>query len=527
MARTMAKAEPQIRLQLRLFGYPSVSVNDEPLRLGDRRALALIVYLVWANGAVPRETVSTLLWPEADGDIGRMRLRRLVYKIRQAMGVDVIGSDRLNLHLAENATPASDVAAFEQFLAEHRFAEAEALYSSDFLQGFHVDEASELDEWMFFRREALRGRLVHALERLIQAEFEQERFPEAARFARRLVECDPLNEAAHRHLISAAMRGGDLVSARRHYQFCSEVLERTLGVSPAEETRALLAAPISAAPAALPISTVRYVGVDGLHVAYRTIGEGPVDILLVPGFVSHVERALEDRNCRRWIESVAKIGRVILFDRRGVGLSDRIDAHPTPEAVAGDMQAVLDALASRRAIVVAASEGGPGSLLFTARFPERVQHLILWGAMAKGCRSPDYPFALSAQQFDLWLGKFTREWGEALDLCTFAPSLADDAPTRRWWASLLRAASSPGSMRAVLSALRDVDVRPLLGQIAVPTTVMHRKGDQAVRMEAAVYMAERIPEARLVLVEGADHWFWAGDQEPLISEIEDAARRPA
>jgi DNA-binding SARP family transcriptional activator/pimeloyl-ACP methyl ester carboxylesterase len=524
MTKVAAKADLAFRLRLRLFGYPHVSVDDVALKLGERRALVLIIYLAAAKGPVPRETVSALLWPEADSETARVRLRRLIYKIRQAVGTDIVESDRANMRLSERVAVDSDVATFENLLARHCFVEAEVVYSSDFLEGFHVDDASDLEEWIFFRREALRGRLVHALERLIQSAFEERRFADAAKFAERLVECDPLNEAAHRQLIRAAAECGDLVSARRHYQFCADLLQRSLGVSPSEETRALQHA--HAAPASqplLPASVVRYVAVDGLHVAYRTVGEGPVDILLVPGFVSHVERTFEDEHCRRWIERVAKLGRVILFDRRGVGLSDRAEACPTPEAVARDMGAVLDAAQSRRAIVVGASEGGPGSIFFAARYPGRVRRLILWGAMAKGCRSPDYPFALDSQQFDLWLRRITKEWGGALDLRTFAPSLAGHAMTQQWWASLLRAASSPGSMRTVLSALRDVDVRPLLPQIPVATTVMHRKGDRAVRMEAAVYMAERIPDARLLLVEGDDHWFWAGDQEPLIREIEAAA----
>ncbi|CAD7043711.1 hydrolase [Pseudorhizobium endolithicum] len=430
-------------------------------------------------------------------------------------------SDRSNIWLSPLARVASDVMTFEELLAAHRFAEAEPLYTQDFLQGFHLDEASDLQEWIFFRREALRGRLLQALERLVHDAFGQGRYADAARFGARLVECDPLNEAAHRYLIRAAMEGGDLVSARRHYQFCADLLQRSLGVQPSGETRALLQPASTPAfdKASLLVSPVRYVPVDGLHVAYRTVGEGEVDILLVPGFVSHVERGFDDRHCRQWMEQVASCGRLILFDRRGVGLSDRAAAYPTPEAVARDMEAVLDAAASRKAVVVGASEGGPGSIFFAVKFPQRVHSLILWGAMAKGCRSADYPFALDRLQFDAWLAKLTHEWGGPVDLSTFAPSLLGDPAARNWWASLLRASSSPGSMRTVLTALRDVDVRQCLSELTVRTTLMHRKGDRAVKKEASIYMAEQIPDARLILLEGSDHWFWVGDREPLIREI--------
>ena len=524
MTKVAASAELPLQLRLRLFGYPDVRFDDAALALRERRVLALIIYIAMAKGPVSREAVSALLWPEADSETSRARLRRLIYKIRQAAGIDVVESDRVNIRLSDRVAVDCDVVVFEDLLTQHRFTEAEMVYSADFLEGFHLDDASELEEWIFFRREALKGRLVHALERLIQTAFDERRYPDSVIFARRLVECDPLNEAAHRQLIRASAEGGDLVSARRHYQFCADLLKRSLGIAPSKETRALLDLhAVAAPPSVVPVSPVRYVAVDGLHVAYRTVGEGPLDILLVPGFVSHVERVFEDEHCRRWIECVAKAGRVILFDRRGVGLSDRAEACPTPEAVARDMGAVLDAVQSRRAIIVGASEGGPGSIFFAARCASRVHRLILWGAMAKGCRSPDYPFALERQQFDLWLARITKEWGGPVDLSIFAPSVRDDPLVQRWWASLLRAASSPGSMRTVLSALRDVDVRALLPEISVPTTVMHRKGDRAVRVEAAAYMAERIPGARHLLQEGDDHWFWIGDQEPLICEIEAAA----
>jgi pimeloyl-ACP methyl ester carboxylesterase len=269
----------------------------------------------------------------------------------------------------------------------------------------------------------------------------------------------------------------------------------------------------------------RYVEVDGIHLAFQTAGSGPPDIVLVPGFISHVERIWEDRSCRAWITAVSRMGRLILFDRRGMGLSDRVGARPTVEATAQDILAVMDAAGSRRALLVGASEGGPGCIRFAVDHPDRLIGLVLWGSLAKGSRTPDYPFALTAAQYDLWKQRLIAAWGGPAEIETFAPGLAGERQAEGWWAGLLRAASSPGAVTGVLEALRDTDVRHLLASVSTRTTVLHRSGDRAVRIEAGRFLAAKIPGARFIEVAGNDHWFWAGDQQPLLDSIATFARR--
>jgi pimeloyl-ACP methyl ester carboxylesterase len=205
--------------------------------------------------------------------------------------------------------------------------------------------------------------------------------------------------------------------------------------------------------------------------------------------------------------------------KRGIGLSDRVGFTPSVEATAQDIGTVLDAAGSRRVVLLGASEGGPACIKFAADHADRVAGLILFGSLAKGSATPDYPHALQINQYDTWLQQLVTMWGGPAGIETFSPSLADDPQARAWWAGLLRAASSPGAVKGVLEALRDTDVRHLLNRISVPTLVLHRSGDRAVRVGAGRHLASHIAQARFVEFDGVDHWPFAGDQEPVLASI--------
>lgn len=275
----------------------------------------------------------------------------------------------------------------------------------------------------------------------------------------------------------------------------------------------------AAAPPGHAAPTTRYVEGAGVHLAYQTYGSGELDILVVPGFVSHVERVWESPACRGFLESLLKLGRLIIFDRRGIGLSDRVGSAPGVDVTAEDIGTVLRAAGTRRVVLFGASECGPACIKFAVDEPRLVAGLILFGSLARGCWSPDYPHALRASQYDAWGKQLAAEWGGPAGIETFAPSLSRDPQARAWWAGLLRAASSPGAIRAVLKALRDTDVRQLLPRVAVPTLVLHRRDDMAVRIAAGRDMASHIPGARFIELDGNDHWFFAGTQQPVLEEI--------
>jgi DNA-binding SARP family transcriptional activator/pimeloyl-ACP methyl ester carboxylesterase len=509
------------RLEFRLLGFPEFRINGRRVPLALRKAAALLIFLAEAGGPVARETAATLLWPEADEEAARARLRRTLYKIRVAFRSKLVAASSTTLSLHPALSIEVDSKAFEYTCDSGLLEAAADTYTSDFLAGFALPDCQEFEEWAFFRREALRSRLVQALERLIETQIAAGAARTAVLHATRLVGLDPLSESAHRHLIRAHLVAGDRAAAERQLEACAGHLQQELGVILDPATVALLQEPSKSIEA----PQTRYVEVDGIHLAFQTVGSGPLDIVLVPGFVSHVERIWEDSRCRAWIAAVSRIGRLILFDRRGVGLSDRVGARPTVDATAKDILAVMNAAGSRRALLIGSSEGGPGCIRFAVDHPDRLVGLVLWGSLAKGSRTPDYAFALTADQYDLWKRRLIANWGGPAEIETFAPSLVGNRQAEAWWAGLLRAASSPGAVAGVLDALRDTDVRHLLARVSVPTLVLHRSGDRAVRSEAGRFLAAKIYRGRFVEVAGDDHWFWVGDQTPLLHGIGELARR--
>jgi DNA-binding SARP family transcriptional activator/pimeloyl-ACP methyl ester carboxylesterase len=501
---------------VRTFGFPEIRRDGVPCELALRKGLALLIYLAEANGPVGRDVLATLLWPDSSADVARARLRRLLHRLQVTLG-EIITSDRFTLRWSGALDLTLDSHAFEEACDRGAFARACLIYQRDFLEGFSPGDCPEFDEWAFFRREALRGRAIHALERVVAETNAAGDYMAAATHARRLVALDPFSEVYGRHLIRNLLLGGDRAAAERYFEALRQRLRDELGVAPEDETRALLNAG-GAAPA-LEVPPTRYASGGGVHLAYQTCGAGRIDILLLPGFVSHVERVWEQPRCRAFLAALAAMGRLIMFDRRGVGLSDRVGLTPGVEATAQDIATVLDVACSRRTVLFGASEGGPACIRFAADHPDRVAGLILFASLAKGSAAADYPHALQAPQYELWLQQLVAVWGGPAGIETFAPSLSSDAQAKAWWAGVLRAASSPGAMKGLLGALRDVDVRHLLGRVSAPTLVLHRRGDRAVRIGAGRHLAGHIAKARFVELDGADHWFFAGDQEPLLASV--------
>jgi len=497
---------------VRTLGFPAIRCDDRLCPLALRKGLALLVYLAEAKGPVARDVIATMLWPESPAEVVRARLRRLLHRLHAALG-EILATDRSTVRLSTAIELEVDSQQFEEACDHGEFERACSLYQADFLDGFAPGDCPQFDEWVFFRREALRGRAIQALERVVQEKQAAGDYAAAAAHAGRLVALDPLSEIYARHLIRNLMLAGDRTAAERQLAALTQRLRDDLDVAPEAETIALLDAGAAEPPA------TRFVSGGHVHLAFQTYGSGGIDILMLPGFVSHVERVWEDARCRAFLDALALMGRLILFDRRGVGLSDRVGFSPSAEATAQDIRTVLDAAGSRRVVLFGASEGGPACIRFAADHPGRVAGLILFASLAKGSAAPDYPHALHAGQYEAWLQQLVSAWGGPAGIDTFAPSLAGDAKARAWWAGLLRAASSPGAIKGVLEALRDTDVRPLLGRIAVPTLVLHRRGDRAVRIGAGRHLADHIPKARFIELDGADHFAFAGDSQAVLDSI--------
>ena len=268
-------------------------------------------------------------------------------------------------------------------------------------------------------------------------------------------------------------------------------------------------------------AATHYADSDGVSIAYQVHGDGPLDLVFVPGFVSHVELFWEEPQAARFLRRLASFARVIVFDKRGQGLSDRQERPPTLEESMGDLRAVMEAAGCESAAIFGISEGGPMSALFAATYPDRVSSLVLYGTYARVLETPDFPQGVAVQTLDDFSEMVRRDWGGAVGADLWAPSLEGDPEFERWWARLLRQGTSPAGAIALFDLYREVDVRPILPSIAVPTLILHRRDDRLVPVSQGHYLADHIPDARYLELSGEDHLVTVGDQDALLDEVEE------
>lgn len=265
---------------------------------------------------------------------------------------------------------------------------------------------------------------------------------------------------------------------------------------------------------------VRYALSGDVAVAYQVTGKGP-DLVLVNGWVSHLDYLWTHPLFEQSFKRISSFCRLINFDKRGTGLSDRVSDLPDLQTRMDDVRAVMDAAGSTKSALLGISEGVPMCLLFAATYPERVSHLVLYGGMARSTATEDYPWAPDPEGLAMNLSFVHEWWGTGVALEVFAPSLAEDASFVEWWQGFERNAASPGAMIQLIKMFAGIDVRVILPTIHVPTLVIHRKGDRVANYRGARWMADQIPNARYVLLPGFDHLPVAGDTGRLLDEVEE------
>jgi pimeloyl-ACP methyl ester carboxylesterase len=267
----------------------------------------------------------------------------------------------------------------------------------------------------------------------------------------------------------------------------------------------------------------RYAKSGPYHIAYQVVGNGPIDLVLAPGFISNVEGAWNNPMQAQLFTRLASFSRLIRFDKRGTGLSDPVSVKelPTLEERMDDVRAVMDAVGSRKAVLLGISEGGPLCLLFAATYPERTQALILYGTYARWLHADDYPIGMPWPEWRAMLAELEEGWGGPAGLDWYAPSLKYDPKLQQMWGGFLRTGASPAAGLALLRMNEETDVRPALAAIHVPTLVLHRTGDRLIVVEHGRYLARNIADAKLVESPGADHIPWVGGGEDITAEIQE------
>jgi pimeloyl-ACP methyl ester carboxylesterase/class 3 adenylate cyclase len=260
-----------------------------------------------------------------------------------------------------------------------------------------------------------------------------------------------------------------------------------------------------------------------IHIAYQVKGDGPLDVIFIAGFVSHLEQNWEMPAQARFLDRLASFSRLILFDKRGMGLSDRGSQIFTLEQRMDDVRAVMDAVGTERAALFGVSEGGPMSVLFAATYPERTTALVMYGSYSRRSWAPDHAFGLKDDQWEAIFDGIENHWGTpvGLNLDIWAPSVAQDEGFRRLTSDYLRRAASPGAALAVMRMNQEIDVRHVLPTVRTPTLILHRTGDRVINVEQSRYMARQIPGAKLIEFPGNDHFFSVGDSDAITDEVEE------
>jgi DNA-binding winged helix-turn-helix (wHTH) protein/pimeloyl-ACP methyl ester carboxylesterase len=271
------------------------------------------------------------------------------------------------------------------------------------------------------------------------------------------------------------------------------------------------------------VPETRYAHSGDVNIAYQVLGNGPLDLVFVMGWISHLEYFWLEPDFAYFLRRLASFSRLILIDKRGTGLSDRVPLHqlPTLEQRMDDVRAVLEAVGSKRAALCGVSEGGPMSALFAATYPERTAALIMIGTYAKRVWAPDYPWAPTTEERAHFFEEIEQHWGGPVGLEERAPSKIDDQQFRDWWATYLRMGASPGAVVALTRMNAEVDVRHVLPSIRVPVLVIHRAGDRCLKVEEGRYVASLIPGAKYVELPGDDHLPFVGDKDAIVDEIEE------
>ena len=538
-------------MDVRILGPFEVREGGRLLALGRGKQTALLARLVLdANRVVSVDVLIDDLWGEDPPETAVKMVQVYVSKLRKLLPAEMLRT-RAPGYVLELPPGAVDLERFEALLAEGRSslaagrADETSALLREALDLWRSPALAEFEEPFALIETARLGELrLSALEERIDADLELGLHAELASELEALVSRHPLRERLRGQHMLAVYRIGRQADALASYQAFRLRLSEELGIEPSSRLRELERrilrqdrdleavggvhpAPTAASeaePGALP---VRHATSDGVSIAYQVVGEGPLDLVLVHGWVCPFQPGWENPRIASFYRRLAAMGRLILFDKRGTGLSDRVSPENLPdlETRMDDLRAVMDAAGSRRAVLVGVSEGGPMSALFAATYPERTVALALMGTFARRMWAPDYPAGLKEETWQsrhaLKAPETGEDWGLAVTrtwLARVAPAASRDEEAVRWYASYVVRGASPGAEHALDLMNREIDVRHVLPAIRVPTLLIHRA--QETKRDATRFMGEHISGARTIELPGDDHLPWEGDRDALLDEIE-------
>jgi DNA-binding SARP family transcriptional activator/pimeloyl-ACP methyl ester carboxylesterase len=519
--------------RLTLFGAPTLVGNGRTQPLTRRKARALLSYLAVTGQTHTREAITALLWPDHDPQQGRADLSRILSRLRATLGADYILADREHVALNKKAALWVDVVHFRRQLdacreatalemdddCRERLAAMVAYYQADFLAGFTLPGCPAFDEWQLLQTEGLRRDLSWALDKLVQVYEAQNDLGQAILYARRWVGLDPLHEPAQRRLIALYARNGQRAEAYYQYQACERLLAEALGVEPEPATKQLyeqlrrngaaLGESQYGTPSAIKLDQeIRYcLSHDRVRIAYAIVGNGP-PLVWTATFLRHLEFDWQSPIWQHWLAALAGRYTLIRYDERACGLSDWNVGDISFAAWVRDLEALVDHLGLNQFRLMALSQAGAVAIAYAARHPERLSHLILHGAYARGrFHRQDNPQASEEAQTLLSLTKLG--WGRDNPAFrqVFSMQLMPDATKEQlaWFDELMRISMTPENAARAEAEMYDINVLDLLPEVSVPTLVTHCRHDAAVPFAEGRILASQIPGAQFVPLDSKNH----------------------
>jgi len=536
-----------------ILGPLEITAGGRPLPVqGARTRAVLAMLLVHAGQVVAADRLTGELWAGQPADRAAASLQVRVSQLRKALRA-AGEADRLITrppgYLLRVAPGELDAARFEGL---SRDGETALAAGDGALAARRLDEAlglwrgpalADVDGAPFAQAEAgrLEERRLAALESRAEALLACGRHRELIAELETLTAAYPLRERLWSHRMLALYRSGRQAEALRAYRDLRAILTGDLGIEPSPALRELegrilrqdaaLAPPASGEDRgggpggrggrgeAEPPVTRYACSSDGVHIAYQVLGQGDRDIVIVPGLISHLDLWWEDPYAARFYRRLASLGRLIMFDKRDTGLSDRAAGEDTAEQRIEDVRAVMRACGSDRAVLFGYSEGGPMSILFAARYPERVTALILGAASARWPAAPGYPCGQQTEEMASAIEDLAaRRWGQGDSIDWYAPSVAGSPAARRSLARWERMAASPSAILRMIRMIREIDVREVLPGISVPALIIQRRHDRITPPCHGRYLAAHLPGARYFEQPG-DHLLWLGDTDTMFGQI--------
>lgn len=530
----MSATPPPDQWQLISLGALRLERQGETGTLARKKAQALLLFLALSRRPHGRDSLVGWFWPDLGKPQGRTSLRTTLPDLNRTLGNEWVVRHGDTLRFNEAFPTVIDSLQLMEARRQKLTLPLEQLYawSGELAEGFGLPGCDAFEEWLYFQRGSLRQEFLELLEIKITSASAHGEWATMTDAAKLWISCDPLSEKAHLALMQALTRLGWVDQALDQYLVLESALHNELGVKPAKVIQDFaselrqnrlpesISFDRSDETSSLDMGDVAYARNGDLHIAYREVGDGPEVLIYLWGFISHLDQAAEEPHLLSYISQLSRRFRLILFDKRGMGLSDRTGHPPSLDETASDVIALMDHLNIDTATLLGQSEGGPAAITCAHDHPDRIERLILVGTAAKWTSSPDYPHTLPPELYDKWLDVLESSWGHAVNLKQFAPSCADDEMVIKWWSKTLRLASSPGAIRAVLEVAKAIDIRHLLPDIRQPCLIVQTRGDRLIRAENGRFLAEQIPGSSYLELPGHDHWLWVQETEQFFKAVD-------